>query len=456
MSFCEKCNQFWHVKNPLRSGHTLINIENDDSGIIPDCTPGTSNHQTMETNATNDIEEGQNPGGTNEWDSGEWDAFEEHHNIDDICKIATLAERFELTSFRPYQKTVIDAAIGGKDSVVIQSTGSGKSLCYQFPAVYTGRLSLVITPTVSLMKDQTDQLNQAGIPAAFVGSIQPDHTIEAKVLAPDSDTKVLYVTPEWLFSSNKLSLVKTLAEHGRLGLIAIDEAHLVYDWQVFRDKYYQVESVKREFPTIPFMALSATIPPDTLKKLLTMLRDPIISKGSVNRKNVKYFAEKLPSKGRPTGITRGDFTTFAERVKDIVGDERSVVYTDFVADIGPIMCELRNNGLTCAAYYGELDTVTREASQSEWMSRNVQVMVATKAFGLGINKPDIRHVIRNGVPESLSAWVQEAGRAGRDGNPATAHILWEDSDQDHASVWIKNHIRNPPVRESILNRFAES
>ena len=110
--------------------------------------------------------------------SDEWDAFDEDHNIDDVCKIATLAQHFGMTSFRPHQKTVLDAAIAGKDTVVIQSTGSGKSQCYQFPALYTRKLSLVITPTVSLMKDQTDQLNQAGIPAAFVGSCQPDHSTE--------------------------------------------------------------------------------------------------------------------------------------------------------------------------------------------------------------------------------------------------------------------------------------
>ncbi len=392
MAFCETCNQCWHVNNPLRSGHslTIVHMETDDSGIISDCA---IDEHTPDLDVTDDDRNRRHSAGeTNEWEKCDWD-FEEHHDIDDLCKIATLAERFGLTSFRSYQKEVIDAAISGKDTIVVQATGSGKSLCYQFPAVHTGKLSLVITPTVSLMKDQTDQLNRAGIPAAFVGSCQPDHSVEGKVFSPDSNIKILFVTPEWLFSSNKLSRVKELAEHGRLGLIAIDEAHLVYDWQVFRDKYCQVESLKRDFPGTPFMALSATMPPYLLRKMRTMLSDPIVSKGSVNRENIKYCAEKLPPKGRPTGVTRGDFTLFAEKVKEIVGDQCSIVYTDFVADIGPIMCELRNQGLTCAAYYGELDSATREASQLQWMSGNVQVMVATKAFGLGINKPDIRHII---------------------------------------------------------------
>ena len=154
------------------------------------------------------VEEEDTGGESGERDSGLWEAFDEQHKMDDICMIATLAERFGLTSFRPYQKEIINAAINGKDTIVIQATGSGKSLRYNFPAVYTGKLTLVITPTVSLMKDQTDQLNQSGISAVYLGSCQPDCTAEARVFAPNSDIKVVFTTPEWLFSSNKLLLVK--------------------------------------------------------------------------------------------------------------------------------------------------------------------------------------------------------------------------------------------------------
>ena len=140
---------------------------------------------------------------------------------------------------------------------------------------------------------------------------------------------------------------------------------------------------------------------------------------------------------KQTQFNRGDYSAFALKTRDLIEDDCAIVYTDFVADVGPILCALRSLGLECAGYYGEMDADERQLAQEAWMQGNVQVMVATKAFGLGIDKPNIRHVIRNGVPESISAWVQESGRAGRDGGNATATIVYEESDTDHAGAWIK-------------------
>lgn len=157
----------------------------------------------------------------------------------------------------------------------------------------------------------------------------------------------------------------------------------------------------------------------------------------MNHPNLYYRVEKLPPKGKQTELNRGDYSIFAQKTRDLIGDDSAIVYTDFVSDVGPILCALRSLGLECAGYYGEMNAEERQVAQDEWMKNNVQVMVATKAFGLGIDKPNIRHVIRNGVPENISAWVQESGRAERDGNPATATIFYEEGDTDHARAWIK-------------------
>ena len=154
-----------------------------------------------------------------------------------------------------------------------------------------------------------------------------------------------------------------------------------------------------------------------MEKLQAMFVNPFISKSTVNHKNVKYLVEKLPPKGRPTELNRGDYSIFGQRVTDIVGSECAIVYTDFIADVGPILCAFHECGLSCAGYYGEMEPTDRQESYDQWMTGNVQIMIATKAFGLGIDKRDIQHVLRNGVPESLSGWIQEAGRAGRDGLP---------------------------------------
>ena len=309
------------------------------------------------------------------------------------CRIATLADQFGLTSFHAYQKDVIDNCLGGRDTVVIQPTGSGKSLCYQFPAVYTGKLSIIISPMV----DEVEKLKRKGISAAYLGSAQHDKTLEPKIFNGERDVRVLFIIPEWLYSSNKMTLLKQLVEKKKIVLIAVDEAHLVFEWQTFREKYRNVEMLKQEFPNVPFMFLTATATPEIEAKLLSLFTHPFISKSTVNRTNVKYSVEKLPPKGRPTQLNRGDYTIFAQRVADIVGNESTIVYTDFVADVGPILCALRECGLSCVGYYGEMDPMDRKESYDQWMTGNIQLMVATKAFGLGIDKCDIRHVIRTSI-----------------------------------------------------------
>ena len=219
---CEDCNQFWHVNNPIRQSHKVLMIEDcEDSINVAD-----------DINSSSSVPASVHDSGFHDFDEPE-DEISGSQDLEDMCRVATLAETFGLTSFKPFQNTIIDGCLKGKDTIVVQPTGNGKSLCFQFPAVYTGKMSLVITPTISLMRDETNQLNQKGIAATFLGSAQPDKSLEGTVFFGNADIKVLFVTPEWLFPTNKLALVKDMSESGKLGLIAIDEAHLVFDWNIF-------------------------------------------------------------------------------------------------------------------------------------------------------------------------------------------------------------------------------
>ena len=169
------------------------------------------------------------------------------NDIEDMCCIATLAKHFGLTSFRTYQKEVIHEYLNGRDTIVVQPTGSGKSLCYQFPAVYTGKMSIVISPMISLMVDQVAKLKRQGVSSTYLGSAHHDKTLEHNILHGNTDITVLFVTPEWLFSSNRIELVRQLVQEKKIALIAVDEAHLIFEWQTFREQYKKVETLKQEY-----------------------------------------------------------------------------------------------------------------------------------------------------------------------------------------------------------------
>ena len=216
-----------------------------------------------------------------------------HHSNDSLdgaeaSKVVTLVESFSLLSFYPYQKSIIDAVLDMKDTIIIQSTGNGKSLCFQFPPVYLNKKAIVIMPTISLMRDQTIQVNEHGIKVAYMGSAAKYQQMTALALDPNSDVNLIFVTPEWLFTErlgNKAK-VHDLDRANNLALIAIDEAHLMYEWHSFRPLYAQCQELPLEFPNTPIMTLSATVTPDVLVKLRSFLRTPVIEKGSVHRPNI--------------------------------------------------------------------------------------------------------------------------------------------------------------------------
>ena len=220
-----------------------------------------------------------------EFDDGD-DAIFSSPSLDDSLQnatlIATLAERFKLTSFKPFQKEVIGATLQGKDTLVLYPTGSGKSLCFQFPPVYENKKGIIITPTISLMQDQVDKLNEMGISSVYLGSAQFDRNIEKRVFEPNSKESLIFVTPEWVIKPGNLSKIQLLSSRKQLSLIAIDEAHLFCEWADFRSAYKDLKKLKYDFPDVPIMALTATAKPDTVEDMKDLLRHPHIVKASVN------------------------------------------------------------------------------------------------------------------------------------------------------------------------------
>ena len=230
---------------------------------------------------------------------------------------------------------------------------------------------------------------------------------------------------------------------GRLGLIAIDEAHLVYYWQDFRQSYKRCEELRVLFPGTPLMALSATVTPQIQRALENFLHNPVIEKGTVNRDNIFLGVEKCnfkrsDGKKQSVSLDSHDFNSLADRVKEIVADKCTIVYTDFACHVAPIVLALRDRGLQAVGYYGKMKEGEKTEAYYKWKNGEVKIIVATRAFGLGINKPDVRFVIRNGLPPSISAWAQECGRAGRDGQQSSAYILYSDNDIQHVGFWARD------------------
>ena len=372
-------------------------------------------------------------------------------SLHDAMLVATLAEKFNLTSFKEFQKKIIDATLDGRDTMVVYPTGSGKSLCFQFPPVFQDKKAVVISPTISLMQDQVYNLQQKGIKSTYLGSAQLDKEAESNALDPSSDIRIIFVTPEWISKSDKMIKVQALASADKLSLLAIDEAHLVSEWADFRKAYRSLENLHSSFRNTPIMALTATATPEVEVEIKKLLRNPLVTKASINRSNISLSAIEV------NVPPNGDyFHTLANYVADISCSEPTVVYTDFIADIGPIVSSLADLGIEAVGYYGEMDPRERQESYTQWKSGRVNIMVATKAFGMGIDKDNIRHVIRNGVPESLISWAQEFGRAGRDGQYSTATILYRKSDIRHADPWVWNNVGDHEKCRRILTDFSNS
>lgn len=290
--------------------------------------------------------------------------------------IGVLAQHFQLTSLHDWQENVVAAIMEGRNAVVVQPTGSGKSLCFQLPPFLSeGKVAVVITPTISLMVDQATSLVDTGIPATYVGSAQSDQTVPERIKA--GEFKVVYVTPETFFSNDGTpsSIFNQLIQDDMICVIAIDEAHLVAAWQNFRPKYAAIEGLVRNHPQVPFMFLTATAPPP-VKQMITAWAGPSaeVVTASVNRPNLQYCVTECQWK---TSGSAG-YTRLADMLVPMIEGKKAIVYMDFIQDVTRLVVALQGAGVEAAAFHGKkLSSSDKKVVLAKWKASEVQVIVAT-------------------------------------------------------------------------------
>lgn len=353
----------------------------------------------------------------------------------DPSALEALNRYFGYDSFRPGQSGIVSAILTGHDVLGVMPTGAGKSICYQIPAAILPGVAIVISPLISLMRDQVDALNDVGLPAAFINTTQtPDEQDLVFAQALSGQIKLLYVTPERLETER----FRNFAVRVPISLVAVDEAHCVSQWgQDFRSSYLGIGEFIAGLPTRPTVAaFTATATERVRRDIVSILglHTPSITVTGFDRPNLYFDVISMPRKDKASWVasyiashpdesgivycaTRKETEALAESLNSAVAELRAAGGAD-VSDIGTI----------AVAYHGGMSADTREKAQRDFVTDRVPVVVATNAFGMGIDKSNVRFVIHHNMPESIEAYYQEAGRAGRDGEPSRCTLLWNESD----------------------------
>ncbi|OOF83731.1 ATP-dependent DNA helicase RecQ [Rodentibacter ratti] len=364
--------------------------------------------------------------------------------------LSVLNSVFGYQSFRKGQEEVINAALNGQDTLVVMATGNGKSLCYQIPALCFNGLTLVISPLISLMKDQVDQLQANGIEADFLNSsqtLEQQQQVQNKLIS--GSLKLLYISPEKVMTNSFFQLIS----YCQVSFIAIDEAHCISQWgHDFRPEYTQLGGLKASFPNAPIMALTATADYTTRQDILTHLKlqNPYKYIGSFDRPNIRYTLEEK-------------FKPMEQLARFVLAQKgkSGIVYCNSRNKVERIAESLRHKGVSAAAYHAGMETTQRERVQQDFQRDNVQVVVATIAFGMGINKSNVRFVAHFDLPRSIESYYQETGRAGRDDLPAEAVLFYEPADY----AWLQKILLEKPEtpqrqieqhKLEAIGEFAES
>jgi ATP-dependent DNA helicase RecQ len=328
--------------------------------------------------------------------------------------LGVLHRVFGYDSFRGAQQQVIDHVIGGGDALVLMPTGGGKSLCYQIPALVRPGTGVVVSPLIALMQDQVDALTALGLRAGFLNSTQDygdRRLVESAFLAGELD--LLYLAPERLRAESTLRLL----DRGPISLFAIDEAHCVSQWgHDFRPDYLTLSQLHERWPSVPRIALTATATSATRAEIVTRLKlqDARHFVASFDRPNIQYRIEPKASPARQ----------LLELVRGEHAGDAGIVYCLSRASVDKTAELLSGSGITALPYHAGLDARTRAAHQARFLREDGLIMVATIAFGMGIDKPDVRFVAHLDLPKSVEGYYQETGRAGRDGLPATAWLAY--------------------------------
>lgn len=352
-----------------------------------------------------------------------------------------LKSTFGYQTFRDGQEQIIDATLAGKDVLVLLPTGGGKSICYQIPALLQPGITIVVSPLLSLMQDQVDALQATGIAATFLNSSQtPQQQQEVCQGLGKGDYRLLYVAPERLMKWDFICSLQDLP----ISLIAIDEAHCVSHWgHDFRPEYRQLGQLKQHFPTTPMIALTATADLATRDDIVQQLclQDPFVFKGSFDRPNIRYMQSQ---KYKPM-----------EQLRRFVSqqDGSGIVYCSSRKKVEQVSANLATQGVNCAAYHAGMDSQVREYVQRGFIRDDIDVIVATVAFGMGIDKSNVRYVVHYDLPRSIESYYQETGRAGRDGMPAEALLLFDEKEVARNREWISLN-QNEARKQIELQKFS--
>lgn len=344
-------------------------------------------------------------------------------------KFQTLKHFWGYDEFRDPQEQIVDAVLAGEDTLVLLPTGGGKSLCYQLPALFMEGICLVISPLLALMKDQVYQLKTMGIEAEYLSAELDDFAAEEIFnLCKEGITKLLYVSPERLTNAQFIQNIENL----HISLIAVDEAHCISEWgQDFRPSYQNIKKFRSQFEHVPLIALTATATPKVLSEISEKLelKNPKVFKKSFNRENIRINCEKLSDK--------------YQRIYSLFkfNQASGIIYTRTRKDTEQLTQFLQGRGLKNVDFYhAGLSAKERHSKQNAWLKSDKNVLISTNAFGMGINKENVRFVIHLSPSNSVENYYQEIGRAGRDGAESFAFLFWNEAEIKNFDDILKNQI----------------
>lgn len=353
--------------------------------------------------------------------------------------------------FRETQREIINAIISKRNVFVTMPTGGGKSLLYQLPSLILDGVTIVIEPLVSLIEDQITILKRLGIPAEFIGAGQKNEIdIYRELCSPNNKTKIIITTPEKLIISDRfISIMDKLHQKNKLSLFVIDECHCVSIWgHDFRPQYKNLSDLKTRYPNTPILSLTATATLDVKIDIIKMLnlqsdKENVVSfTSSFNRPNLSY--KILPKKSK----------TIIDEIEKIIKDDHEgqsgIIYCLSKKDCESVSSELSERGFKCNHYHAGLTSEKKKLIQNQWLNDELQFICATIAFGMGINKPDVRFVIHYSIPKSLECYYQESGRAGRDGHPASCILFFSKRDVQILQNMIHSSFRNQVFEQQLM------
>jgi ATP-dependent DNA helicase RecQ len=361
----------------------------------------------------------------------------------DVDLFDPLRRYWGYNAFRPLQERIVRSLLAGHDTCVVMPTGGGKSLCYQLPAVVSEKTVVVISPLIALMQDQAAQLAQMGIPAAVLNStLSGEEQTRIMRQARTGAFRLLYLSPERLQRGDTLEWL----QHVPIAFFAIDEAHCISEWgHEFRPEYRQLSSLRGKFPDRPIAAFTASATRHVRHDILAQLalRNPDKYIASFHRPNLRYLVRECNSANQ---------TSLLVTALRHYREGNIIIYSPTINRVEETVDFLAGEGIDAVPYHAKMQTDERRRNQERWMSDEVKVLVGTIAFGLGINKATVRAVIHLSLPKSVEQFYQEAGRAGRDGNPADCVLLWRKQDAGILG-YFANQIADGAERDRAWQRY---